>query len=114
MDGRIQEPIISFIKGKYGYAYVDTITEPGPCKILAGEELTALHESIENRIRISLEKHGSTMIFISGHYDCAGNPVPKKIQIEQIGISAEHLTMKYPDAKVVQLWVDEKWQVSEL
>jgi hypothetical protein len=114
MDGRIQEPIISFVKEKYGCAYVDTITEPGPCKVLAGEELTALHESIKNRILISLEKHGSTMIFISGHHDCAGNPVSKEIQIEQIGKSAKYLQSQYPGAKVVQLWVDENWHVSKL
>jgi len=114
MDGRIQEPIIQFIKDKYGCAYVDTITEPGPCKILAGEQPTALHESIETRIRISLEKHGSSMIFISGHHDCAGNPVPKDIQIKQIEESAKYLQARHPNVKVVRLWVDEKWQVREL
>ena len=30
MDGRIQEPIIQYIKTKYDVQYVDVITEPGP------------------------------------------------------------------------------------
>jgi len=35
MDGRIQEPIIKYLKENYGATYVGTITEAGSCKILA-------------------------------------------------------------------------------
>ena len=65
MDGRIQEPLINFIKKEYNIRYIDIITEPGPCKILSQNIENHLLESIDNRIAISLNKHGSKIIFIS-------------------------------------------------
>ena len=35
MDGRTQEPVIAFVKKRFGIDCVDMITEPGPDKILA-------------------------------------------------------------------------------
>ena len=35
MDGRVQEPVAKFLKEIYGIDFVDTITEPGPVKILS-------------------------------------------------------------------------------
>lgn len=37
MDGRVQIPIIEFLKKKFKVDYVDMITEPGIDKILAEE-----------------------------------------------------------------------------
>jgi hypothetical protein len=74
MDGRIQGPIIRQVKKEYSIDYVDTVTEPGPCKILAENRDKLRVESILNRVNISVHKHGSKLILISGHYDCAGNP----------------------------------------
>lgn len=114
MDGRIQEPLINFIKRKYKIKYIDIITEPGPCRILSQNLDNSLIESIENRIEISLNKHGSKIIFISGHYDCAGNPVSKEIQVHHIIKSEEFLRLKYPNIKVVKLWINKNWEVEEL
>ena len=94
MDGRIQEPLIKYIKEIYKVKYVDAITEPGPNKILASEGADPLVESIINRINISVNKHGSELIFVSGHADCAGNPVRKNIQLEQVEKSASFLQDK--------------------
>jgi hypothetical protein len=113
MDGRIQEPLIHFIKSRYNIKYIDTITEPGPCKILSQNIESTLIESIDNRVSISLNKHGSNMIFISGHHDCAGNPVSEDIQIQQIIECEKILQSKYPDIKIVKLWIDEHWKVKE-
>ena len=114
MDGRIQQPLLKFIKRKYNLKYVDTITEPGPCKIISENLNTHLIESIENRISISINKHGSKIMFISGHYDCAGNPVSKDIQIEQIEKCEAVLRFKYQDVKVIKLWINDNWEVEEL
>jgi hypothetical protein len=35
MDGRVQLPVIEWLKKEYEADYVDMITEPGPNKILA-------------------------------------------------------------------------------
>ena len=37
MDGRTQLPVIEFLKDKFGVEFVDTITEPGPVRILADQ-----------------------------------------------------------------------------
>ena len=114
MDGRIQEPLIHFLKEKYNIKYIDIITEPGPCKILSQDTENPVLDSIDHRISISLNKHHSKMIFISGHHDCAGNPVPKEVQIKHIEKSAKRLQSKYPNTEVVKLWVDEHWDVRVL
>lgn len=114
MDGRIQEPIIEYLKKKCNAKYVDTITEPGPIKILAENDNKAVIDSIHYRISISVDKHGSQMIAISGHHDCAGNPVPKEKQVEQIIEGEKILKEKYPDVKIIKFYVNENWQVEEL
>ena len=114
IDGRIQEPIINFIKSKYDVKYVDTITEPGPNKILSQNNDSHQIKSIDNRLSISLNSHGSKIIFISGHYDCAGNPVSEDIQIQQLNRSEKILRFKYPNVKVVKLWINKNWEVKEL
>ncbi len=114
MDGRIQEPLINFIKKQYNIKYVDAITEPGPCKIIAENSDAVLMESIENRISISVNKHGSEIIFISGHYDCAGNPVSKDIHIQQIDKCEKVLHSKFPNVEVIKLWINSNWIVEKL
>ncbi len=84
MDGSVQMPVIIHMKTKYQVDDVDMITEPGPNKILAENNDVILIESIKNRVRISVEKHGSEIIAITGHYDCSGNPENEKNQKEHI------------------------------
>ena len=96
IDGRIQEPIIRFIKDNYNIDYVDTITEPGPIKILTEYKEKNLIVSILSRINISIEKHRSRLIVVSGHYDCAGNPVDEDGQKKQIKDSVKYLEKTYP------------------
>ena len=114
MDGRIQEPIIQYIKTKYHVQYVDVITEPGPCRIMAENVNDPVMAAIDKRIDISLHVHGSKVIALCGHHDCAGNPVSKAVQIQQVHTGAIVLKEKYPEAQVVKLWVNEDWEVEEL
>lgn len=112
MDGRIQEPTIRYIKDNYSIDYVDAITEPGPCKILAENKKNSLIQSIFSRTHISVHQHKSKMIFISGHYDCTGNPMNETIQREQIKKSIVLLREHYSDIRIIGLWIDASWQVS--
>ena len=54
MDGRTQLPINQWMRNRYGVAYVDTVTEPGPIKILAEQEPDSAVESIKQRTDISV------------------------------------------------------------
>jgi carbonic anhydrase len=114
MDGRVQLPVINYLRKYFNVEYVDSITEPGPNLILAEQKPTWLFQSILNRIKISIEKHKSKGIAIVGHYDCAGNPSSEEDQLEHIGKAIQVLRQKYENMKIVGLWVDDTWQIHEL
>ena len=111
MDGRIQGPIQDYLKGNYNLKYVDTITEPGPCKIIAENKDVNAIDSILQRVKISVEVHKSNLIAISGHYDCAGNPCEEEVQKQQVKQSITYLKNLYPNIEIVGLWVDDNWKV---
>lgn len=111
MDGRIQLPVIEWIKKNYSVDYVDVITEAGPVKILS-ESLNAIKiNSIRERLEISMKKHSSSLIFIVAHHDCAGNPVEKETQLNQLRSAVHIIKSMSPSVKVVGLWVDDNWKV---
>jgi hypothetical protein len=114
MDGRVQIPVIKFMKEEHGVDYVDMITEPGPNKILARNEDKALIESIKKRVAISVEKHNSKLIAIVGHYDCAGNPADKETQLNHIRNSINTIESWKFNIQVIGLWVDETWHATRV
>ena len=114
MDGRVQRPVNEWIKKNYAVQYVDTITEPGPNKILAINDDSASLKSIRNRINISVLKHGSRLIAIAGHHDCAGNPSDKETQTQHILTAIDMVKSWKYDATIIGLWIDEKWIVHEV
>jgi carbonic anhydrase len=114
MDGRVQLPVNSFLKERFEADYVDTVTEAGPNGILAARDNGTLVESIIDRVRISVEKHGSTRLAVTGHHDCAGNPVGENEQIEQIKKAARYLKDRFPEVDIIGLWVDEGFNVQEI
>jgi len=114
MDGRAQLPVIKYLQKKFGVSYVDTITEAGVNRVLAENEDDFLIQNILKRINISIDKHYSKGIAIAGHYDCAGNPVSKEIQIDHIKRSVYYLKEQFNNLEIVGLWVDENWEVQEI
>ena len=116
IDGRVQLPVITFLKKRFNAKYVDNITEPGPVLILSGKGEINLVESILNRVQISIEKHGSTHIALVAHYDCAGNPKPKQTQITQLKKAISFLKGHFKDLDLsfIGLWVNENWLVEEV
>ena len=111
MDGRIQIPITNWIKEKFSVDYVDTITEPGIDKKVS-ENLDL--DSVKAKVGISINAHKSSLIVVSGHYDCAGNPVSDEQHIAQIKKGVEVISSWGLDAKVIGVWVDGSWKVNEV
>ena len=109
MDGRIQIPLINWIKENFSVDYVDTITEPGIDKQVADN--TDL-KSIKTKVGISINKHESELIVVSGHYDCAGNPVSNEEHITQIKKGIEVISSWNLGVKVVGVWVDDTWKIN--
>ena len=114
MDGRTQLPVIEWMKQKYGVDYVDTITEPGPVRILAESRDSTTLESIRRRLDISVKKHGASRVAVVAHADCAGNPVDKETQLHQLR-SAESTVLSWGMGITVDLlWVRDDWQVEKV
>ncbi len=114
MDGRIQLPVIKYLQERFNVDYVDSITEPGPNLIMAQQNNINIVESIFNRIKISVDHHGSVGIAVACHYNCAGNPAPKEEQTVHTLNAIRCIKRRYSDLEVIGLWVDENWKVSEI
>ena len=114
MDGRVQVPVIDWLRRQYGADYVDMITEPGPERLLAeGKDLMA-SASIRRRLEISVNRHNSKLVAIAGHHDCAGNPTDKETQLRQIRTAIMRVKAWKFDVKVIGLWIDENWEAREV
>ena len=107
MDGRIQLPLAKWIKENYSVDYIDTITEPGVDKTIANAA-----ESIKTKVGISINAHKSQLVVVSGHYDCAANPVSDEDHIAQIKNAVDVISSWNLDAKVIGVWVDGSWNIN--
>lgn len=114
MDGRVQIPVIEWLKRQYGVDYVDMITEPGPERLLAEDKDLRGIQSLRKRLEISATRHNSKLVAIVGHHDCAGNPADKETQLKQISNAIKTVESWNFEVRVVGLWVDEKWEVQKV
>jgi len=114
MDGRVQIPVIDWLKTQYGVDYVDMITEPGPERLLAeGKDRRGI-ESIRKCLEIAVAPHNSRLAAIVGRHDCAGNPTDKETQPEQLYSAGKTVASWNSGVRAVGLWVDERWEVQEV
>jgi carbonic anhydrase len=113
MDGRVQDAVKEYMKENYSVNWVDQVTEPGPIKILSENTNSVIIENIKKRVDVSVNHHGSKAVAIVGHYDCAGNPVSKEEQIEQLKKSEEVVRSFGFSAEIVLLWVEGDWTTVE-
>ncbi len=114
MDGRVQLPVIAWLKEKYNVDYVDMLTEPGPDKLLSQNGLTDI-KGLQKKIEISVKQHGSNIIAVVGHADCAGNPVKEKQHRSHIKKSVKKVARSQDqDIEVIGLWVDKKFKVKKV
>ena len=108
MDGRVQLPILTWIKANYPVDFVDVITEAGMDRVLAEQEdISEIIRSVE----VSVKLNKSTRFFIVGHYDCRGNPIDDDGHRKQVIEAVKRLRQLYPSQEVLGLWVNNKWQV---
>lgn len=110
MDGRVQEPVIHWLKAQSGADYVDSITEAGPDKLLSEHDAAVLAR-VHEKALISRDVHGSRILAMVSHEDCAGNPVPKDAHLVQLNECMEVLSSWNLRMRLLGLWVDINWQV---
>jgi len=113
MDGRTQLPAIDWMKREYGVDFVDQITEPGADGIMSSGDEAGI-ASIKKRVLISVEKHGSKVVAIVGHHDCAGNPVSKSEHERHVDDAVSLVKSWNLPVQVIGLWIGESWQAERI
>src|SRR5262249_51161992 len=73
IDGRAQGPVSDWIKINCQASFVDTITTPGPDKLLSSGPHAKV-DHIREAVTVSVNAHKSQAVVVAGHYDCAANP----------------------------------------
>jgi len=110
MDGRVQEPVSTWMKKHLKVDFIDTITEPGPDRFVTQGDEQQL-ESLNKKLDISIKLHRSSNVAVVAHDDCGGNPVSKKEHLKQLARAVDLLTSWKLPVRIMGLWVDESWQV---
>ena len=108
MDGRVQLPVIQWIKENFRVDFVDVITEAGMDNVLSNQEDIS---EVLRSIAISVDINKSTRLFVVGHYDCRGNPVEENVHRQQIGDAVKRLKGHWAQLEIVGLWVNKGWAV---
>jgi hypothetical protein len=70
--------------------------------------------SIRNAVSISIEKHGSQIIAVVGHFDCAGNPGNREHHYAHVNKAIQQVSSWNFDAQIVGLYVNDKRQIEEV
>ncbi len=115
-DGRTKEPILAWARKNIGVQWVDLLTRAG----MDGSLLSGLHpvivEDLRNQLGILLDKHQSKHILVSGHCECAGNPVSKEMHRVCIRQVCQMLrSWNLPEGvEVIGLLVNEAWEVERI
>lgn len=113
MDGRTQLQTNEWIREEFGVDHVDTVTEPGPDRILSDPNDPQI-DSVKIRVLISVKKHGSRNVVIVSHTDCWGNPVSKEEHLDQLKRSMVTVKEWGLRANVIGIWIGEDWKVEEI
>jgi carbonic anhydrase len=111
MDGRVQLPVITWIKHSYPVDFVDVITEAGMDGVLAKQEDIS---EILRSIKVSVNLNKSTRLFVVGHFDCRGNPVDEKSHRQQVNEAVVRLKPLWPQQQIFGLWVNDQWHVEQV
>lgn len=109
MDGRVQDAVTRYFRKRYRVKWVDQVTEPGPCRILAENRQQHLIDNIRERVRISVDCHGSEVVAIVAHHGCAGNSVRKEEQLRHLRKAYETVKSFGFNVDVILLWVEGDW-----
>lgn len=109
IDGRVQGPISEWIKKNHGVEFVDVISEPG-CDLALSRQ-SGIVDDILAKVKISVTAHGSKLVFVSGHHECAANPVSRDEHIEHIKQAMARVNSWNLPVRVIGLWVNDSWIV---
>jgi hypothetical protein len=113
-DGRVQYPVMDYLKKSYDIEFFDAANEAGPLLTLTKKTDKCRLISLKEQIRTSLEEHNSRFIALVGHHDCTDNPGDRAFQEKQMNEALDYLQRGFgKDLTYVGLYVNENWEVEE-
>jgi hypothetical protein len=113
-DGRVQYPVMDYLKKQYDFDFFDAANEAGPLRTLTKNSDKCRLITLKEQIRTSLEEHESKFIALVGHHDCKDNQGDRAFQEKQMDEALDYLQRSFGDAiTYVGLYVNEAWEVEE-
>lgn len=124
IDGRNIGPLQEWLKKHFPEInHVDYVTAPGLDGILsgsiAGQSASDRQMTIKTDAFVSLSHHHPQFVIVSGHEDCAGNPVSRERHLEDIKKSVEAVRgwdEGFAALPIIGLYVErngDEWVVGE-
>lgn len=113
-DGRVQYPVMDYLKKQYDFDFFDSANEAGPLKTLTKNSDKCRLITLKEQIRTSVEEHASKFIALVGHHDCTDNPGDRSFQENQMDEVLDYLQRSFGTSiTYVGLYVNEHWEVEE-
>jgi hypothetical protein len=112
IDGRVQLPVIAWLRAQYDIEYVDMVTELGPDAILSKGDDMLSYSSIKKRVELSVKQHDSKLVVVSSHYDCSANSRDREKIFKQVILAVRNVESWNLGVDVIGLWIDENWHVN--
>ena len=113
-DGRVQYPVMDYLKKSYDIEFFDAANEAGPLLTLTKKTDKCRLISLKEQIRTSLDEHNSKFIALVGHHDCTDNPGDRAFQENQMDEALDYLQRGFgKDITYVGLYLNENWEVEE-
>jgi hypothetical protein len=113
IDGRVQRPVVEYMRRKYGVDYVDLITEPGPERALTDSTRSWVQAAIQRNARFSVKGHDAELIAVTAHDDCLGNDADPGTRLAQLRAAQQVVTDWSLGVEVIALWVHMDGRVVE-
>ena len=113
-DGRVQYPVLDYLKNNFDLDFFDSANEAGPLRTLTKKSDKCRLITLKEQIRASLEDHDSKFIALVGHHDCTDNPGDRAFQENQLDLSLDYLQRAFGTGiTYLGLYVNERWEVEE-
>lgn len=114
IDGRTQQVVIDYVKQSFGVDGVDMVAFPGADGMFSNRERSAETAFVKRAASISVEKHGSKVIAVVGHHDCAGNPGDSGHHYAHIRKAVQEVHSWNFPVQVIGLYVNDRWRIEEV
>jgi carbonic anhydrase len=110
IDGRVHLPLIGWMRDMLSVDYVDLVTYAGADGLFASDPATA-ETLLRPAVEISVQKHGSPVVALVGHFDCAANPGSAEAHRQQLLDGTRALQRWNLPVKVLAIWVNADWHI---